>query len=221
MKEEKRVKKVSKKTFLIIVMIAMLATILLLMPDLLWFLRKQVVKIPILKFIVIGDIDRAQYLSMMLTIISCCISAVLSYTAYRLSKEIGELSKKTNAANLRFAAYSIREYIMDTSKIIRKAKKKIADLSDLKEKNKIINQWILLCLVVQFSDEEKDFLYKYNRKISQIIKYYKKQNSTEVEKMIDNFCNAYFDVDDEELGFNKKTSNIVSKIKNVWERGEL
>lgn len=217
--KRKNIKEILERVLSCIVITVILIIILLLMPDLLWFFRTKLSEITILKFILV-DIDKSEYLPMMLTIISCCISAGLSYTAYCLSKEIGQLSKNSNDVTLRFAAYSIKQYIQYTSKIIRKAKKKIVDLSDLEDKDEIIKQWIQLCLAVQFSEEEEQFFYTYNKKITQIIKYYKKQNESEVDNIILNFCSEYFDTDDEDLEFNKKTKNILDKLDSVFERGE-
>lgn len=220
-KNKRNLKKILSRlamTLLCIVLSAIVLILLLSIPDLIWFCRKLISKIPGLESILI-DINEFQYIPMMLTIISCSISGILSYIAYRLSQKVGQLSVDSNSVKQAYAAYRIKQYIADTSQIVKKRINEIAELTDLKVNDELIEQW----MVIQRSgiiEEDEDFLYTYNKKLKNIVKFYKEQNNEKLTKALESFSQAYFDTDEEEIKFNKKIEYIQNKLNNLSKGGE-
>ena len=78
-------------------------------------------------------------------------------------------------------------------------------------------------MVIQRSgiiEEDEDFLYTYNKKLKNIVKFYKEQNNEKLTKALESFSQAYFDTDEEEIKFNKKIEYIQNKLNNLSKGGE-
>ena len=188
-------------------------------PDLIWRFREVLYKIPGWNIILV-DIDKAKYISMMLTIISCGISGILSYIAYRLSQKVGQLSMDSNSTKLAFAAYKVKKYIYDSSQIIKKRMQGITELTDLKVEEDLIEQWMELCMAGEFEGDETKFLYTYNKKLARIARCYKEQKTEDLEKALDSFGQEYFYTDEEEIKFNEKTEYIKIKLNKLSVGGD-
>ncbi len=100
------------------------ATILLFTPDFILIIRKWVSTVLRSNYVIIDDnthLNAGAYVEMMLAILSCLISALLTYAAFCLSKALGNIQVENHEADELFWATEVYNYIHSNLQLIKKA----------------------------------------------------------------------------------------------------
>ncbi|MBC5745190.1 hypothetical protein FMM74_016835 [Lachnospiraceae bacterium MD308] len=212
-----------------IVIIIIVLLFIFLLPDLIYNIRVLLLRIGILKRIAIPDLDNEKYISMMLTIISCCTTGIISFIAYRLSKILGVMEINSQKTKLALLAIRLMRNIEYNSEIIFKMSKDICnDLSNL-QCEEIFSEIVTRLYSSHAIDKnEKDICSDYLKLVEKIYKAQKlidtkggqDGNEQKLTKQIDKFSDNYFKDSGDILKFNDNFKSIIEKLEQISVGGD-
>lgn len=198
----------------ILLFLTLLITILFFIPDLILFLRNFYINI----FKIKTGIDSLTYVQMMINIIVCCITAILSYFTYRLTKILRSIETERHDAKLSTLAFRLEKNLKNNCWTIYNSCKNIMSISELQYLEDLDEICFTLLVAKELNNEDLELLMKYNEQISNIHK--NKETPDKTKKMEVKFCNNFLN-DNDPFEYNEQTQKLIDKLNRIMGRCEI
>ena len=198
----------------LLLIISLFLVLLFLLPDIIMYFRSLLYG-KLGSIINLTYISSSVYTQMMINIISCCITAVLSYFTYRLTKILRMMEAEQYGAKLVTAAFRLKKNIEINCWIIFESRNNESTLDELQYNSDLDEIWFVLREADEINKEDTDFLEKYNDKIKEMIDFCGTSDQTK-ELEID-FCNTFL-AKNKQFSYNDQTKKLLLKLENIIER---
>lgn len=203
-----------------ILLIILIVTIILYLPDVLLHIRKLINKIPLIKkYISIFDVDNntGQYIQIIMSILTCSITGLLSVLAYKLSKRLGILQFISQEIKQALAAQKFIKNIEENCGVIFDINRDVGDIKKIVLNKELSEDCIFLYKTSAIGKEEKNFLTKYIEVICNIKAYVDKGDDDKAKNIISKFVDEYF-TSPERLAYKGDLDNTIKRLEEIDER---
>lgn len=189
--------------------------ILFLLPDLIMSFRLFLYNRVHLKLNLSYISSSDTYIQMMISIISCCITAIMSFFTYRLTKILRTMEAEQYGAKLLTAAFRLKKNIENNCWIIFNANKNTGTLEKLQYLSNLDETWFVLRVADEIDKEDSNFLEKYNDRIKELDHY---SGETDQTKNLENeFCKTFIS-SSIQFGYTDQMDKLLRKLEKIIER---
>ena len=155
------------------------------------------------------------YIQIMISIITCCITAVLSYFTYRLTKILRMMESEQYGAKLVTAAFRLKKNIENNCWIIFNAKNNSGTLDKLQYTSDLDETWFILREADEISKEDTDYLEKYNDQIKEIKFCFETSGQTKELEL--DFCKTFL-AQSNQFNYSDNTNKVLRELEKIIER---
>lgn len=203
-----------------IILIIFIVIFILYLPDVFLHIRNRIDEISLFnRYISIFDVDNntSQYIQIIMSIMTCSITGILSVLAYKLSSKIGTLQFSSQDIKQALAAQKLKKNIEANCGTIFDINRGVGDLKKIILNKELCEDWTFLYKTGSIGKEEKNFLIKYNNNIVNIKTYVDKGDDEKAKSVINKFIDDYFK-SSERLSYKGDLENIIQKLEEIDER---
>lgn len=200
-------------------LIGFIIIFILYLPDIFLHIRYKLNEVSFVKkYIAIFDIknNTSQYILMIISIITCVITGILSVLAYKLSKRLGNVQLSSQEMKQALAAQNLIRNIEENCGVIYDTIRGTANEKNIVYIKELNEDWTFLYKTGAIEKEEKNFLIKYNEKIANIVEYVNKGDER-AKNIVNKFAEEYF-VKPERLTYKGELEDTIKKLEEIDER---
>lgn len=157
---------------------------------------------------------------MMLTIISCCLTGILGFFTYKLTKAAEDIKAENRKAKQALSAYKLLLNIKHNSYIIYKYYRNLGTLQGLQCNINLVEDWLNLYYAKIIDEEEKNFFMAHNSYVRNLYDSDENNDGTRSKDLAQKYYSAYLTQDEGVFEFNKNVKNIIQKLESISE-GEI
>lgn len=205
------------KRMLKVVLAFILIMIFIFSPDILFWIRHVVKKIPIVNNFARSNISDKEYVQIMIVAFTNCAAVSVSIMAYFVAKTVSKAQIEPHEQGIIVAATMMINSFKKNSKIIFDTKKGTGNTNELIISDDLLKNGILLFSAKKITAEERDTWLSYFRKVTSITKYHEAGNVKEENEKINEYFQKFFEEDSETMEYKESIQALIHSLEKIAE----
>lgn len=160
-------------------------------------------------------LDLSSYMQMIISLFSCCITAILGFGTFFLTKVLREIEREKHNAKIATVAFRLYKNIKHNSWIIFDARRNLSSLDKLQYNSNLDELWFALSAAGEIDSDELKILKNYNKQIHKMNVFC--EEGIETKELEQTFCNEFLD-NSNEFDYKEDFKRLILKIEEIMNR---
>lgn len=196
-----------------IILVISLVMVIIILPDLLYQIRRLTKTIPIIKHIIFPTLSDKEYIQVMMEAVVNSVAVSVSILAYYVAKITGKTQIEQHRQDIMLSAYRMRKNIKRNSYELYDVKKGTGNIKKVELEEGIQSCCYCLFSAGKLTEKQRADWQAYYDKVSAILKYHKDGDEKNKEIKINEYCEKFFEEEDREL--KKEIKELLEVLDNI------